>query len=752
MKINTKSKKILALTLALVLLAGVVLTVILCLTSGSQNPENPDIPDKPDSADTYPTDIFISGAYSPGKVGYSAEYLGTVARRLPRLSDGGLSRYPKYGVTLSDATAEEKNAILSENTSLCASATTYDSMDADGNLYLDGVATGNTLYKHTASLGMYEGDVADDEIAVIKRITIQSRPAGNHLTGLYAPAGEVVKIEMSEEDLAATGGLIVRIGQVLQNGQANNIWAARDFNRMPVISNTMTASSTVSYVGSYFGGPITLQPVNAGVTFTVTVSGAVPYSHYIHGYTTREEFEKCRASSAPYFDLEIWDDAVRHSGPRARAAQFDYDQIVDAAVLWDKISRVSNQVPSGSVASIGITFLYDPFVAAGSMVAFVGRSTVNCPLYCMSAALDAESAVNNSSDAFWGCIHEYNHHYQRFGFAPGDEVTNNAVSLVSYSLFTRNSANRTLGNANEGSYATGWNRYANPSFALKQTLATAGTNSALDSYANLLHAFGQTRFLTAAKNGGGAGGADTWYRAVSDATGYDMTYYFTELLHQSVSDEVLAEYAAKNAPVYVPVATIYQTGRSYTADGSRTDCRTAQPYEIERGKDFILDLRTNLVIPDGFTWKVGSVTEPEHGTLTRTEDGIWFYTPDPAYRESGKIRVTLEITKDDTAFAVEDAEIIIELRQKQEKATLLERTVYVYPADAMYKSPTETYENAYAGYESMTEEDNTNPTQNANTDIWVPNPAKNAVMEIRGKFYVPSSGKYRLAIRGRQYA
>lgn len=52
----------------------------------------------------------------------------------------------------------------------------------------------------------------------------------------------------------------------------------------------------------------------------------------------------------------------------------------------------------------------------------------------------------------------------------------------------------------------------------------------------------------------------------------------------------------------------------------------------------------------------------------------------------------------------------------------------------------------------MREEDNENPTQNANTDIWVPNPTKNAIMEVRGKFRIESAGKYRLAIRGRYYA
>ena len=68
----------------------------------------------------------------------------------------------------------------------------------------------------------------------------------------------------------------------------------------------------------------------------------------------------------------------------------------------------------------------------------------------MRAALDAEGAVENPSDAFWGAIHEFNHHFQRFGFAPGDEVTNNAVSLVEYSLFTRISSNRAAGGGDGG--------------------------------------------------------------------------------------------------------------------------------------------------------------------------------------------------------------------------------------------------------------------------------------------------------------
>ena len=757
-------KGIMSKTLAM-LLAGVFLCGTLTACRPAEDPpsgdvppvEEPGEPEEPGTGepeipdDSYPDTLFSAGIYSPSKAGMSVEYLGTVERRLPELKNGGLDKYPVYGQTLS-ATQEEKQKIFDENVSLNASASTYDSMDAEGNLYLGGSPTGQTLYKHTASLGMYEGDVNDEEPAIVKRLTIRPRSSGNHITGLYAPAGEVVRIEMREEDLAATGGLKVYIGQALANGGANNIWLERDFNRMPVILNVMTVSEPVSYVGSFLGGPVYIQPLKSDSTFTVTISGAVAYSHLILGCTTQEEFDRNRESTAPYFDLEVWDDAVRHSGPKARAEQFSYGELTDAAVLWDKIARVSNKVPAGSQGEQGIIFLYDPFIAAGSMVAFVGRHTVNCPLYCLTAALDADAAVDNASDAFWGCIHEFNHHFQRFGFRPGDEVTNNALSLVEYSLFTRISANRSRGAAGEGSYAVGWNRYTNPSWTLRQTLATQGTNSELDSYANLLHAFGQDAFIRAAQGGGGAGGADAWYRAVSDATGYDMTYYFRDLLHQSVSESVLAEYAAKDLPMFVPVSVIYQTGRSYQADGKQCFSRTVQPYAIAAGEDFVMDLGADIVLPDGFAFTVKDVTDPLYGTLEQTGEGVYRYTPSSAHRESGKIFFTLGITGTDGAFDVEDVVLVVELRQSQPNPSMLERTVYTYAPENMYTSVADAVANNYAGYETATEEDNENRVQNGNAEIWEPQPSSNAVMEIRGKFLIESDGKYRVALRGRRYA
>lgn len=62
--------------------------------------------------------------------------------------------------------------------------------------------------------------------------------------------------------------------------------------------------------------------------------------------------------------------------------------------MWEKICRTSSRVPTNSSAESGVGYIYDPFVAAGEAVAFVGgRIAVNAPLYWMSGALDYNGMV-----------------------------------------------------------------------------------------------------------------------------------------------------------------------------------------------------------------------------------------------------------------------------------------------------------------------------------------------------------------------
>ncbi len=715
--------------------------------------------------------LYVNPYKTRTMVGYSAEYLGEVKRTIPKqVQDEGLpTGYPQYGKG-QNLTTEEKTAMINEASYLCARPTwnavgTYDKMDALGYLYmadgtpvLDKNATHRRLYKHTAAVGLYRGNVADNEPAIIKRVTMRPRRYGYSVTGVYAPAGEVLKIEISEKDMEAVGGgITIHIGQALYNGKANNIWTARGINRMPVILNTMNVDKTTAtlengvytaYVGSYLGGPVYIR--NKSASFSVTISGGVRYSHFILGYTTPEEFAENAKSSAPYFDLEVWENGVLHSGPAVHAAKLSYDDLYDAAVLWDKIALVSTKVRSQ-----GIVFLYDPFVAAGAAVAFPGQYSVNCPDGWMIGSLNYKSFVLGGA---WGNMHEYNHNFQGWGLPGGGEVTNNAINLVEYSLFTKISSARKMGNYGAEGLG-GWNRYTSASWAARQT--NGGRENDLSIYATLLHAFGQDNFMKAVA----AGGIDNYFTKWSDLTHNDMTYY-SQTLGKQMSDTASAAMREKNYPMFVPIASVYQTGRSYTYDEEKRYTQTMQPYVIPYGKDFIVDLGAytvnaggqyesgSVVLPNGFTYTIKNVTQPQNGKIAKTDkENVYTFTPDKNMH-SGKIYVTVEITPPASAgYTVADVDLVLEFEQSHEfDKNILERSTYYYAEGSGYETATAAYESNFAGYAERKDTDNINAAQNSNTDVWytTTEPAvEGSVVEVRGKMYVNEAGKYRIALRGR---
>jgi len=749
---------------------------------------------------------------SASLVGFSGEVIGTTERTKPIVSDEheyfNNPEYPKFGTTLSsvigtdEAKVAARNALIAESSYLTATGTRnaggggYTWMDAEGKLYSgttaapeptigkDGV-TQRKLYKHTASGNLYFGDVDDEEPAIVKKVTMRRRGYdGYGVTGVYAPAGEVITIQMTEADMAATGGVIVHIGQALYNAKANNIWAAKNqMQRIPHLLNTMTVNKNTAtydeetglwtaYVGSFIGGPLYIR--NENVTFSATISGGVKYQHFILGYTTEEEFAENANASAPYFDLEVWNMGVLHSGPKYYARGFTYEDIYKAAVLWEKVSTVTT---TGS--SQGIVFLYDPFVAAGAAVAFPGQRSVNCPAGWMRNSLNYNGIVTSGA---WGNFHEYHHNFQGYGVGNGGEVTNNAMTLASYALFTKISAKRGItGFGSQG--LGGWNNYTSATWALEETLKIArenenpsNGNQGLALYATLLHNFGADNFINAKITQSGGQNYTAYLKSWQNITHNDMTYYFKDILC-GITAEQAAEFTNPEYPMFVPVSSVYQTGRGYAYDGEKRYFTTMQPYVIPYGVPFNIDLSRytapngqyasgSVVIPEGFEYRIKSITQPEHGNIAQKDNFNFTFTPDKNMR-SGKIVVTLEIAKKDNAFKVADVDLVLEFEQSHETNKMtLERTTYAYAADKMYTDAQEAFDSGYKGYESVAKKDHSNPTQNCNTDIWfypdneatrekypdVPESYfvhDNTIEELSGKLYIEKEGKYRLYLRGR---
>lgn len=672
--------------------------------------------------------LFSNPYHNEAHINQTIKILGNVARKLPEVKNEGLNRYPTYGEELKDITDKEKDDLLTEDAHLRCSDATYNSMDQDGNLYLNGQKTGQKLYKHSSASGMYYGDVDDNEKAVIEEITITPRPLGNHITGLYAPAGEVIKVEISAADLEKTGGLKIAIGQVSQNNQLNNIWKERnDFKRMPNIANIMEVKETTAYVGYYLGGPIYVTPNIASSPFTVKISGAVRYPYFIYGYTTKDEVEEMKSFSAPYFDFEIWDNAVRHSGPKLYGS-FDYENLMNAGRLWSNIAKTSKQFYSTSNANIGITFVYDPFVAAGGAVAFVGRNWCNLPPSWMSGSLNYQEFTTNGA---WGTIHEYNHHFQKYGFAQTDEVTNNAVSILSYINYTNISSNRTL---NDSSLPD-WNRFTDPSRSLRDTIAEyekGSVQSSLNTYVDIIHTFGVDNFIKAALYSKGSVGVDKWYEALCETLHYDFTYYFEDILRQNVSSDLKATYQARNYPTFVPIASTYQVGRSYLYDNQEYFSETVKPFNIAYGQDYEIDLNKYIIVPKNVTFKVNKVENKSSSQLTKKADNIYVLSPNSKEKIS---QVNVNVTLEGNNIKTQDVTLVLKFKQ----AYLgMELTTYTYET-MPYKTIQEALDANFENYQTKSE------TTTKSTFINQINP--NMIANIKGKIYIEDAGKYRLCFR-----
>ncbi len=752
--------------------------------------------------------VFADEYRSTARHGYQTEILGTVKRNIPTTtSDGGLVAngtipyYPTYGST-ANYTTEQKNAVIRESELLTSCYTMNDvsgigkhsglyayfdkegyQHTIDGN-YVDGGKA--KLYAHTAAQSMYyQGEkvpcISDEEPAVIKRLTLKPRQSsaynkGYSLTGLYAAPGELVTVKISGKDLRAAGGEIAFfIGQCLYNGQSNNIWAQKGINRMPNILNTLRVNKNTAdydeesdiytaYLGSYLGGPIYLWRHSA--TITMVISGALEYRHFILGYTTEAEYERLSKTTTPYFDLEIWDNGILHSGSVYYAMKYSYDQIFDAAVLWEKITLVSNQVRGQ-----GVVMVYDPFVAAGAAVAFPGRSSTNCPSGWMDSALNAAAFEKSGA---WGNMHEYNHNFQGgWELGGGGEVSNNALNLASYLSFTKISSSRRLSTMNTDTGLGGWNAYTNASWALKNTVnGPSSWPNQLVVYADLLHGIGPKNFINGvAKNMGG--NTNGLYKEMSAVTGYNYDYFFNEIVQQTPTVSANAD-----KPAFVPVASIFQTGRSVlTTNGTTEYIQTMQPYEFAYGDNLTVDLRQytaaagntpsygTIVVPNGITFEITNVTNPEYGTFTETATpGVYTYTPDPKQLLSGQIKVTLTLHADDSlqnyGIDGQTVDLILELKQSHEmNRTMLQRTVYKYNGDDPIKTlygndPIKAFTDNFAGAVSSSTADNKNSTENSNTDIWLTadeynNYGANSILVVSGKIYVPENGDFRLTLRGR---
>ena len=585
--------------------------------------------------------------------------------------------------------------ILAENNKLIASSSTYDEIGSDGKLYLNGEYIGRNLYKHVFSDGLYGENPSSTEKAVKKVMKINPASSTNYVIGLYAPAGEVVKVEISQDDLTNIGGsLPFIIGFVTHNNVVSVNSESVGIKRVPNLSNTLVIKKTTGYIGSFLGGPIYINNPPKTKPFTITITGALPYKHLIFGVTTKKDFEAMKDYTAPFFELDIRD-SIRYSGGLSNIKNLDYDSLILNLIFWDKCLRTSRQVPSGSNINLGIHFLFDPCVnSKGALaLAYVGRNWCQVPP-SFSMALNFETATKYGA---WGHIHELNHHFQKYGFnSVSNEVTNNVINIVEYILYTQLSGLRNVYSTAALLKISGNHNYMNPEYSLN-SLVTNPPSAAdeIRFYEPIIQAFGPHLFLKATSYAGGKAGVDIFYESLVKEIHYDFTYYIEKVLNLVISESKKIEMQALNYPVFVPVTTVFQTGRYFTFNGEECFSNTSFPYRIPRGGATKLDFESHLIYPSGFTATIESISNPTYGTLKKESAKVYTYTPHATEKLSGRMKMVVHLVNTDEKI---DQRIILGLEFEVDNSQSVQ-TNYIFDS-VIYTDLDEAINKNFAGYSS----------------------------------------------------
>lgn len=596
---------------------------------------------------------------------YSAYNTKTFDRSPAQEIAGDLERYPEYNKILTkkegqseDAFLQEKQNILNENQAIFD----YDAMDKDGNLFKEGTALGKKLFKHKSSDGLYFGNVADDAKAVTKYLRFLPYYVGNTVTGLYAPAGEVIKITIGKE--YAGREFTAVIGATTRGEGGNSIGINRDFSRMPILHKSFKLQVGENYIGSPLGGPIYLCAKGnkevATTPYEVSISGAVEQPLYVHNYTSDEEWERLRTSAGLYFDMEITQ-GVRFCMPASFVREKTAQEIKQTADFWYKSACLSYSIKSGGWTRWSpVTMLFDSFVPAGAAVAFVNADFCILPLSWATNSLDYNTIITQGA---WGILHEFNHHHQGWGAGNNGEVTNNVINTLTYMLYTKIAENRT-----ENGGLASWNWVSSAYHSLLQQLEwnekETKPNDQLSMYATLAHSFGDKAMVDMA-NASKENTQTAWYKAIAQITNFDPTYYLVDFCGlDSIEQNAIDEVKAKNLPAFIPVASLYQSG---LVVGDKI-INMGKPFIIPEGKDKILDLGKYLAYPTtDFTANILKVSEPIYGNIMQTAEqagsDIYTYCPKNDKKDFvDKFNMTVQLTNKKTG-QTHNTVLIISLKQ-----------------------------------------------------------------------------------------
>lgn len=262
----------------------------------------------------------------------------------------------------------------------------------------------------------FPGEVAPGAKSVSRTLRIKTGMSGWHSTGLYAPAGGLLIVSLSDE--AAKAGLSLQIGC-----HSDTLWHLDSWRRFPDIVRVFPLNAARVEAASAFGGLIYVVSNGRGAgEAEITISGAVNAPHFVLGETTLQAWrETIRHYPAPWAELESGKVIVSVPSSTIR----DLEDPESVMKFWDMISDAH--------ATLGTIPLQPPrphrFVADEQISA--GYMHSGYPIMTHLDAAETMSHLAPLKQGAWGLLHELGHNHQvgDWTFEGTGEVTCNLFAL-----------------------------------------------------------------------------------------------------------------------------------------------------------------------------------------------------------------------------------------------------------------------------------------------------------------------------------
>lgn len=271
----------------------------------------------------------------------------------------------------------------------------------------------------------FPGIVSPNAEPIDAVVTIDSKWKRRRPTGLYAPAGQVVTIEIAEELLNNNFAIIIGdpLTPTLDGYAAADVW-----ERAPVVQQVVLLQQPSTTVSSGLGGALYLWIPDyiENTEIELGINGGVPMATYSHGLTSTDEFLYTLSLGAPQAILET-PGKISLVVPASDAADSMPDSVMNfwdgfydshAALAQEPVDRMFNS-----------HWLFTPQVGWGYANASAQR--IHYPDSVISSALRTSSGT----DDWWLFAHELGHQFQTANWTGPDTVE---VLVNLWSLYTLN--------------------------------------------------------------------------------------------------------------------------------------------------------------------------------------------------------------------------------------------------------------------------------------------------------------------------